>query len=183
MFKILVKYKLFIVIVLLAMILSVILIYYFQNRQSPSNKLEPEISKQFYFAYGSNMNLANMKGRCGVGAQVIGPALLDDYELTFDKRGYANIISQVGQQVWGVAWEIDQNCLKALDRYEGYPQMYGRQDVQIIWQQQIITAMVYIEPADQSGGQPSRSYLDNRVIPGAKENGLPAEWIKKLEQY
>ena len=183
MFKILVKYKLFIVVVLLALILSVILIYYFQNRQPLSNKLELDLGKQFYFAYGSNMSLANMKGRCGVGAQVIGPALLADYELTFDKRGYANIIAQTGQQVWGVAWQIDQNCLKALDRYEGYPRMYDRQDVQINLGPQTITAMVYIEPADQSGGRPSRAYMDNRVIPGAKENGLPAEWIKKLEQY
>lgn len=183
MFKILVKYKLFIVIILLALIISAVLVYYFQNRQPLSNELELEPSKQFYFAYGSNMSLDNMSGRCGDGAKVIGPALLADYELTFDKRGYANIIAQTGQQVWGVAWQIDQNCLKALDRYEGYPRMYDRQDVQINLGPQTITAMVYIEPADQSGGQPSRSYLDNRVIPGAKENGLPAEWIKKLEQY
>ncbi len=183
MFKTLVKYKLFIVIVLLVLTIAVVLIYNFLIRQSASNTLELGVGYQFYFAYGSNMSLANMGGRCGAGAKVVGPALLADYELTFDKRGYANIIPQAGQQVWGVAWQINQDCLKALDRYEGYPRMYGRQDVQIVLGQQEITAMVYIEPADQSGGQPSRAYMDNRVIPGAKENGLPVEWIKKLEQY
>ena len=41
--------------------------------------------------------------------------------------------------------------------------------------------MVYIEPVDQSSGHPSKSYMDNRVILGAKENGLPAEGVEKLE--
>ncbi len=183
MFKFLIKHRLLIVVISLALIVSAVLIYYRLIHQPISNMVELEPGKQFYFAYGSNMSLDNMSGRCGAGAKVIGPALLADYELTFDKRGYANIIPQANQQVWGVAWQIDQNCLRALDRYEGYPQMYDRQAVQINFGQQAITAMVYIEPTGQSGGQPSRAYMDNRVIPGAKENGLPAEWIKKLEQY
>lgn len=183
MFKLLIKHGLLIAIILLALVVSAVLIYYRLIHQPVSNMVELEPGKQFYFAYGSNMSLDNMSGRCGAGAKVIGPALLEDYELTFDKRGYANIIAQTGRQVWGVTWQIDQNCLRALDRYEGYPRMYGRQAVQINLGPQTITAMVYIEPADQSGGQPSRAYMDNRVIPGAKENGLPAEWIKKLEQY
>jgi len=172
-----------IVVISLALIVSAVLIYCFIINQSASSIIKLEPGKQFYFAYGSNMSLDNMNGRCGTGAKVIGPALLADYELTFDKRGYANIIPQAGQQVWGVAWQIDQHCLKALDRYEGYPRMYNRQAVQVALRQQTITAIVYIEPADQSGGRPSRSYMNNRVIPGAKENGLPAEWVKKLEQY
>ena len=158
--------------------------YVLKQLRSAVMKPEPlSLSSQLYFAYGSNMSLSNMSGRCGTGAKLIGPARLDGYELTFDHRGYANIIPQSGDYVWGVAWDIDQPCVTALDRYEGYPEMYGRQAVSIMIGQQTLEAFVYIEPVVESGGTPSRSYLDNRVIPGAKENGLPSYWVNKLRQY
>ena len=138
---------------------------------------------RYYFAYGSNLNTTNMRGRCGKHIEIIGPAKLNNYELTFDRRGYANIIPREKSHVWGLVWRIDQACVDALDRYEGYPRMYDRQDVSVILDNQIIKAFVYIEPADQAGGRPAKNYLENLIIVGAKENGLPDEWIKKLEEY
>jgi len=49
-----------------------------------------------FFVYGLNMSLDNMGGRCGAGIQVIVLAHFDDHKLTFDQRGYANIVPQAG---------------------------------------------------------------------------------------
>jgi|GEM_PF-514731 gamma-glutamylcyclotransferase (GGCT)/AIG2-like uncharacterized protein YtfP len=136
-----------------------------------------------YFAYGSNLNTNNMHRRCGDHIKIIGPAKLNNYELTFDRRGYANIIPKEAGHVWGLIWEIDQACVDALDIYEGYPKMYDRQNISVILDDQNIGAFVYIQPADQSGGRPAKNYLENLIIVGAKENGLPVEWIRKLEEY
>ena len=40
------------------------------------------MAKRLYFAYGSNINLEQMAVRCPA-AQVVGPAVLDGYELLF----------------------------------------------------------------------------------------------------
>jgi len=140
-------------------------------------------SLRLYFAYGSNMNTAQMKERCGSGFKGVQPMRLSDYEFGFDKRGYANIRPKQGEFVWGFVWEIDQSCVNALDSYEGYPSVYNRKDILLINNSQSLRAFVYIEPAEEFGGVPQRDYLNNRIIPGAEENGLPREWIKKLKQY
>ena len=40
------------------------------------------MTERLYFAYGSNINLEQMAIRCPA-AQVVGPAVLDGYELLF----------------------------------------------------------------------------------------------------
>lgn len=40
------------------------------------------MTERLYFAYGSNINLEQMAVRCPA-AQVVGPAVLDGYELLF----------------------------------------------------------------------------------------------------
>ena len=40
------------------------------------------MAERLYFAYGSNINLEQMAVRCPA-AQVVGPAVLDGYELLF----------------------------------------------------------------------------------------------------
>ena len=46
------------------------------------------MAERLYFAYGSNINLEQMAVRCPA-AQVVGPAVLDGYELLFrgNRRG------------------------------------------------------------------------------------------------
>ena len=162
-----------------AMIISRFLLQPSKNQTATSTVT----SSIIYFAYGSNLSKNNMYSRCGSDIETLGPAKLLDYDLTFDKRGYANIIPYSGKYVWGLVWRIDEDCLKALDIYEGYPTLYGRQTVAVELGQDNVAALVYIEPSDQSGGQPNRTYLEGKVIPGAKEHNLPLEWVNQLESY
>lgn len=80
-----------------------------------------------YFAYGSNINLCQMAVRCP-DAQVVEPAVLENYELLFrgNERafGVATIRPKEGCQVHGLLWKITPECERSLDHYEGYPHLY-----------------------------------------------------------
>jgi gamma-glutamylcyclotransferase (GGCT)/AIG2-like uncharacterized protein YtfP len=140
-------------------------------------------NQELYFAYGSNMNTDQMKERCGNGFKAVGPAQLNNYEFGFDKNGYANIRPKQGEYVWGFIWEIETSCIKSLDQYENYPNTYNRENVSVTKNGQNLNVFVYIQSAEKFGGAPLGDYLNNKIIPGAKENKLPQEWIRKLEQY
>ena len=81
-----------------------------------------------YFAYGSNINLGQMEYRCP-DASVVGPVVLDGYELLFRRGGFATIAPKEGEQVQGLLWSITPMCERSLDRYEGYPRFYDKRMV------------------------------------------------------
>lgn len=71
-----------------------------------------------YFAYGSNMCVDQMAGRCP-NAQLIDVATLDGWELFMDQAGYATIERRASASVEGVLWEIGPGDEASLDDYEG----------------------------------------------------------------
>lgn len=76
---------------------------------------------RYYFAYGSNMNLEQMKYRCPA-AEVVENVRLEDYRLAFRGRapgnGVATVLPEKGSYVEGVLWKITEACEKSLDFYE-----------------------------------------------------------------
>ena len=78
-----------------------------------------------YFAYGSNLDLLQMKNRCP-SSELISKGMLPDYRLTFNKYsggwdgGVADVIQHLGSEVWGLVFEISDSDLERLDNYEGY---------------------------------------------------------------
>ena len=72
-----------------------------------------------YFAYGSNINLGQMEYRCP-DASVVGPVVLEGWELLFRRGGFATIAPKEGETVQGLLWSITPECERSLDRYEGY---------------------------------------------------------------
>ncbi len=76
-----------------------------------------------YFAYGSNLNVEQMQWRCR-NAVPLGPYTLEGYSLVF--RFYADITPVPGKSVKGGLWEITEEHEELLDRYEGYPELYGK---------------------------------------------------------
>jgi gamma-glutamylcyclotransferase len=137
----------------------------------------------YYFAYGSNMNLEHMRRLCGWHAHLIGRALLDNFELGVDSRGYGNILPRPGKKVWGLLFDLDQHALDSLDEFEGYPEGFDRWEVQVIeGNKESRKAWVYIEPKETFGSKtPAKAEYWQRVIAGAKAGNLPEEWIKNLE--
>ena len=77
-----------------------------------------------YFAYGSNLDLIQMKIRCP-SSKLISKGSLSDYRLDFNRYssgwggGVADVIPIKGSQVWGLVFELSDNDMDRLDFYEG----------------------------------------------------------------
>lgn len=84
----------------------------------------------YYLAYGMNMNRQAMAERCPK-ARPLGGFYLPDHRLIF--RGVADIRYDRDSVLPVVAWEITPDCLRALDRLEGYPRLYNRRKVNGDW--------------------------------------------------
>src|SRR5512138_3517065 len=77
-----------------------------------------------YFAYGSNLDFAQMKGRCP-SASFVGKAILPDHRLVFPRGsrkmgGVAGVAPAKGKEVWGVVYTITESDLSLLDDIEGF---------------------------------------------------------------
>ena len=81
------------------------------------------MEKRYYIAYGSNLNIRQMRMRCP-SARIIGTSEIPDYELLFkgSKTGsYLTIEPKDGSTVPVAAWEVTAEDEAALDRYEDTP--------------------------------------------------------------
>lgn len=118
------------------------------------------MNKRLYVAYGSNLNIRQMKDRCPT-AKLYGTGMIEDYELQF--KGYpdsafATIAPKEGASVPVAVWEIQPQDEKNLDRYEGYPSHYFKQNVPVHLDDEEIGAMVYIMDRQMQFGLPSPYY-------------------------
>jgi hypothetical protein len=79
----------------------------------------------FYFAYGSNMDPAQMRQRCP-SARFVAIAKLPDHRLAFTRHardrgcGTCDGIPEPGRSIWGVVFEVTEADLGCLDASEGY---------------------------------------------------------------
>lgn len=97
--------------------------------------------KRYYIAYGSNLSEAQMAYRCPT-AKVVGTSMLNDWRLLFD--GPASIERKEGYNVPVLIWDIQPADEKSLDRYEGYPNYYRKEMLEIEINGETEEAMVYI---------------------------------------
>ena len=78
----------------------------------------PVRSTKYYFAYGSNLHLKQMKRRCP-NSKYVGLARLVNYRWQINERGYANVIDAEGHWVDGLVYEINEPDEAKLDVNEG----------------------------------------------------------------
>jgi hypothetical protein len=76
-----------------------------------------------YLAYGSNLNLEQMRLRCP-RAKRVGAFRLNHMKLVF--RGVADIAQEPDAKIYLGAFEITKDCERALDLYEGFPNLYTK---------------------------------------------------------
>ncbi|KAK4085008.1 hypothetical protein Purlil1_10043 [Purpureocillium lilacinum] len=73
---------------------------------------------KYYFAYGSNLHIKQMKRRCP-NSRYIGHARLANHRWQINERGYANVVAADGRWVDGLVYEIDEKDEAKLDINEG----------------------------------------------------------------
>ena len=75
------------------------------------------MQKRYYIAYGSNLDIPQMRMRCS-GARIIGTSMIEGYRLLFkgSRTGsYLTIEPQEGASVPVAAWEVSAENEAALD--------------------------------------------------------------------
>lgn len=118
------------------------------------------MSKRLYVAYGSNLNIRQMEYRCPT-AKLYGVGTIEDYELQFKGQpngAFATIAPKEGASVPVAVWEIQPQDEFSLDRYEGYPSHYFKQDIPVQLDGEEVSAMVYIMNLKMGFGLPSPYY-------------------------
>ena len=118
---------------------------------------------RLYIAYGSNLNLEQMKRRCPT-AEVIGTAELKNWRLRFrggSHSAVATIEREQGFTVPVLIWRIQPEDEVALNRYEGFPFLYRKETLRLTVNGKRVRAMVYIMNADRHPyGTPSAGYFN-----------------------
>lgn len=116
---------------------------------------------RYYVAYGSNLNIKQMKRRCP-SATVVGITALRDYQLLFkvSKTGaYLTIEKCEGKTVPVVIWKVTPEDEMMLDFYEGCPTYYYKTTKKITLNGRKIRAFVYIMHENRMFGIPSKEYI------------------------
>ncbi|MGK7294201.1 MAG: gamma-glutamylcyclotransferase family protein [Candidatus Wenzhouxiangella sp. M2_3B_020] len=138
-----------------------------------------------YFAYGSNLMSARLKARCP-SAHKAGNAILPRFRLAWHKVGSddtgkcdAVFTGNPGDRVHGVAWAIRRSEMPALDYHEELDSGYYACNVPITIGSRRRLARTYRAiPTD-----PELKPLDwykRFVVEGAREHGLPEDYIARL---
>jgi gamma-glutamylcyclotransferase (GGCT)/AIG2-like uncharacterized protein YtfP len=135
-----------------------------------------------YFAYGSNMDAAQMAVRCP-GAVLLGRARLEGWAWRIGARGYATIVREPGACVHGLLWRLAPAHVEALDRYEGVAAaLYAKERLAVLDEGgEEREALAYVA-SDARPGVPVVGYLE-RIVAAARAHGLPPEHVAVLERW
>lgn len=137
---------------------------------------------RLYFAYGSNMDVQQMRARCP-GAHALGPARLDGWRFFVNRRGTASIRPDAAHHVHGVVWRIQPQHKTTLDHFEGIRlRRYLVREVSMHHEHGLLRGFAYAG-VSTGEGKPIRAYLEGVVIPAAVSWGLPEPYIAELKAW
>ena len=128
-----------------------------------------------YFAFGSNLDIAQMSRRCPTAVPV-GPYTLINARLVF--RGVADVIAEKGFEVPGGLWRITPEDELALDRYEGFDPVHPERGM---YDKEVLTLADLPDGEDELmlytmnsvGIYPPSFYYLNVIKQGYRDFGLP----------
>lgn len=125
------------------------------------------MNDHLYFAYGSNLDPSQMRRRCP-GSVLDCRATLAGYALAFG--GYsatwdgpvATLVRAAKSKVEGLLYRITEEDLATLDRFEGHPLAYVRQELELRDEHGAARrALVYVKPeGSYELGDPPDDYYE-----------------------
>ena len=138
------------------------------SRYEMANGRIRDTKRRDYIAYGSNLNIPQMKRRCPY-ARIIGTSEIPDYRLMFkgsQSGAYLTIEQSKGHSVPVAVWEVTETDELALDHYEGFPRFYYKAEMELpikgIRSGKVRSrkVFVYIMHEDRPFGIPSPCYMN-----------------------
>ena len=143
---------------------------------------------RWYFAYGSNLDIDQKERRTGEIREAR-RACLPGYRITFDKlggdrTGKANITPDDTHVVWGVAYLCSGEALTKMDDYEGVLAVTIAARVCRFGANRMRHSMLSLRRGRAVRGSPrppAPDYLQ-RIVRGARNHGLPEEYIRRFSR-
>ena len=132
--------------------------------------------KKYYLAYGSNLNLGQMRRRCP-NAKKVGSFLLKGYKLEF--RYYLTIKESPNGEVPLGVFEIGETDERSLDRYEGYPTHYRKEYLEVELKGKPIKALVYVMNEEVREVMVPDMFYVNTCLQGYKDFGFDSGYLFK----
>jgi len=145
---------------------------------------------RLYFAYGSNLNLEMINQKC-TKPRILGIAKLAGHKLGFYEHSVIwdgaveTVVPDTQSEVWGALYQLESYAWEQLDncedvRLDGSGE-YFHYPVEVLDEQnELQDASMYKKARLGEAKQPSTEYL-NIIIQGAKEQGLPENYIAILQ--
>jgi hypothetical protein len=139
------------------------------------------------------MNWQQMKKRCP-SARFVSIALLPEYKLAFTRKsinrgcGVADVVSEPGQKVWGVLYQLNQLDVEKLDLSEGYKMgreknSYWRRECEALQDgddRRSLTVFTYFGEPQLAPPSPNAEYK-TLIVSGARYWNLPDNYVRDLE--
>lgn len=140
--------------------------------------------ERLYIAYGSNLNLEQMRHRCPT-AEVVGKSILHGWRLRFRGGAHSAVATIERGKDFSVpvlVWQIQPDDELALDRYEGFPFLYRKEMLRLIVEGKKVSAMVYImNKVGRPYGIPSVGYYDT-IFQGYQSAGFDTEILRQAAE-
>lgn len=145
----------------------------------------------YYFAYGSNMCTGRLRARVS-SARPVFVAQLREHALRFHKRSQKDGSAKADAEytgreidvVWGVVFEIDAAQKQRLDEAEGLGRGYEEKSVRLkdCTGQTYEASMYFASQTYKDGNLRPYSWYLRFVVEGAKQHGLPPDYLGLLER-
>ena len=130
-----------------------------------------------YIAYGSNMNIEQMAFRCPA-SKIVGNGRLYGWKLVFNT--HADIIPTGNQSdsVPVVVWEIAPQDWRMLDRYEGFPRYYVKEEIETYMENGAVeTCIAYVMAEGRKGYMPPYKDYFEVILTGCNENHIDVQYL------
>ena len=144
------------------------------------------MAELLYFTFGSNMLQSQMQARCP-DSRFRATVRIDGYELCFPMisftrggMGVASIRRNKDAYIEGIVYEMTENDIARMDRYENEGTKYRRAKIKISGLEGVETYFSRLD--DGHHYPPSEEYL-NAVIQGATEYQLSDEYLQTLRAF
>ena len=140
----------------------------------------------YYFAYGSNMDWAQMQRRCP-SSKFVCVARLPDHKFAIARHsrlrqcGTANIFAETGSEVWGIVYDVVDQDLVTLDSFEDG---YRREKLLVhssVDTKNPFEVIVYIAEKEDRVPLPNSEYK-KLIIQGARHWQISEAYCLMLEQ-